>query len=134
MTAAPAEPTAAPDSAPPGPVTAEPSVNGRALPTLPDELAAAFDAEGEVVTRHPRTGERLRLVPYYGDGPRLGPPVLRTLAEAVEAARADVRAGRTVSLEEFEATRHERLAKLLRLNGEDPHDHLPPEVVEGLGS
>ena len=130
MSPAVAEPPVRSSASPPaGGAPPEPDAD---LPTLPAELADAFDAAGELVVRHPATGERLRLVRCFVDIPLTGPPVTRTLLEDVEEAQAQFAAGRGQSLEEYEAARPRRLANLLRMNGLDPRDHLPPEVLEKL--
>ena len=74
-----------------------------ALP-LPPALAAALDADGEILVRHPTTGAQLRLVPgpaSGGDGAGAERPAggdrffdsEETLAEEVDAAIAEADAG-----------------------------------------
>ena len=113
-----------------------------ALP-LPPALAAALDADGEILVRHPTTGAQLRLVPGPASG-RDGAGADRpagsdrffdsgeTLAEEVDAAIAEADAGLGVSWEEHLAGRDRRLADLLRRNGHDPTDHMPPEALGDL--
>ena len=117
MPAALADPPAAPESA----------VNGRALPELPADLAAAFDAEGELCVRHPKTGRRLRLIPDFD-----GAAHQTTLLEDVEAAQAEYAAGKGVPWEEHLADRPRHLAELLLRNGFDPADHIPAEALAGV--
>ena len=107
---------------------------------LPADLAAALDAAqqdpaaaGGVWVRHPRTGARFRLRRDSMAGAADGPPATTTLLEDVEAAEADIAAGRCVPWEEHRAGRTRHLAELLRANGLDPADHIPADALAEAG-
>ncbi|NNJ27865.1 hypothetical protein [Alienimonas chondri] len=133
----PAAPPAAADSpvARSRPSSAGPSAEPADPPVLSAAVAAAVDSairDGcTMLVRHPRTGETLRLRPVFATSPVLeaGPPVVTTLAEDVATADAEFAAGLGRPVEMDLGARAERAARLLRLNGLDPADHLPPDVL-----
>ena len=144
MDDAPSSPAAvaAPPIARPRPAPAETRSAPRSEPAEPPALsaavAAAVDAAirdgGALLVRHPETGAALRLRPVFATSPMLeaGPPVLRTLAEEVAGADAEFAAGLSRPVETDLAARARRAARLLRLNGLDPADHLPPDALATL--
>ena len=70
---------------------------------LPAEFAAALDAHGEVLVKHPGSGARLRLRPSPARSdaaPEGGFRGRRSLSEAVRAGITDADAGRTMSVAE----------------------------------
>ena len=64
---------------------------GTAPLPLPAEFAAALDADGGLLVKHPDTGDVFRLV----EEPAAGPPETTTLLEDVLAAEAEFDDGRT---------------------------------------
>ena len=138
--ASPSSPAAvaAPPIARPRPAPAETRSEPAEPPVLSAAVAAAVDAAirdgGALLVRHPDTGAAVRLRPVFATSPILeaGPPVLRTLAEEVTGADAEFAAGLSRPVETDLAARARRSARLLRLNGLDPADHLPPDALAAL--